>query len=304
MPLVSAPPAVRVAPDLPPYGTAVPVVVPAARGHAARALPEPGSWVKLKLAGVQLHEGQLALVAGSCSRFATSTRDAPFDAAWAARLARGETAVWATRSVARAAPRYRGLPLVTVREVLQRARVEACGGGAGGGPFRLLARVVGHRPADARGFCRCLPGRDPGRRASWAYAAALQLEDATGRLDALLLGREAGEALLGAPACDLAADGAAAAAVAAALARLAHCDPGGVGADGEGCAWVEAVLTAVPRAAAAAAGAEAEAAARAQLQQGLGGDGGGATGVSAEAAAALAAADSVVFVLHDTHLCA
>lgn len=74
-------------------------------------------------------------MAGSCSRFTPASKDAHLDAAWGARLASGDTAMWATRPLT-AAPRHGHLPLASVRQVLQ-ARVE-------GRPatFRLLVRLA------------------------------------------------------------------------------------------------------------------------------------------------------------------
>jgi hypothetical protein len=46
----------QVLPDLPPLGTALPVVVPQPRGQPRRPLPAVGDWVKLKVVGQQLHE--------------------------------------------------------------------------------------------------------------------------------------------------------------------------------------------------------------------------------------------------------
>lgn len=42
--------------DLPPLGTALPVVVPQPHGSPPIALPAVGEWVKLKMVGLQLHE--------------------------------------------------------------------------------------------------------------------------------------------------------------------------------------------------------------------------------------------------------
>ena len=56
LPLHSSEAAVDVVPDLPPLGTALPVVVLRKRGQEARSLPRAGDWVKLKVVGMQLHE--------------------------------------------------------------------------------------------------------------------------------------------------------------------------------------------------------------------------------------------------------
>lgn len=150
-------------------------------------------------------------------------------------------------------------------------------------------------PADPLAWCRPLPGSGGGGGSGgWTWAAKLQLEDATGRLDALLLG-EAGSQLLGLGPCDLKGSAAAAAQLGHVVSRLGFIAPGGVGRSGEGAAWLEVVLTACPSTGAAAAADEAELAAA----EALGSSGGG---MSDGAGAALAAPGCCVYLLHDTHL--
>ena len=85
---------------------------------------------------VLILQGQLVLAVGPCSRILPTSKDPHFDAAWAARQAASDTAVFATRPVTRC-PSHQGIPLVTVRQVLLQ-RLEGVGG-----TFRLLARVTG-----------------------------------------------------------------------------------------------------------------------------------------------------------------
>ena len=49
-------PCMQVLSQLPPMGTALPVVVPQPRNQPPFQLPPLGAWVKLKVVGVQLHE--------------------------------------------------------------------------------------------------------------------------------------------------------------------------------------------------------------------------------------------------------
>jgi len=127
----------QVAVDLPPMGTALPLLIPQQHGTAARPLPSVGDWVKLKVVGVQLHEGQLALVTGSCSRIAPAIQDQHSETAWATRLANGDTAVFATPPLTRCQhPAHQALPLSTVRQVLMH-RWEGVGA-----TFRMLARLT------------------------------------------------------------------------------------------------------------------------------------------------------------------
>lgn len=51
---LTSPPAAQVIDELPPLGTALPVVIPKARNPGV--LPKAGEWVKVKVAGLQLHE--------------------------------------------------------------------------------------------------------------------------------------------------------------------------------------------------------------------------------------------------------
>jgi hypothetical protein len=80
-------------------------------------------------------KGQLALVAGPCSRIMPSTCPDKLPEAAADRLAAGDTAYYATPPLTRC-PRHAHLPRATVRQALA-ARW------AGGGTFRLLVRLVG-----------------------------------------------------------------------------------------------------------------------------------------------------------------
>jgi hypothetical protein len=152
-----------------------------------------------------------------------------------------------------------------------------------------------HAPADVSCFCRRAPA------GGWSYAAKLQLEDATGRMDAVVLGG-AGQQLFGVPPCDLSADAAALARLQGVVGRLTHIPPTGVGSNGEGCAWVDVVLTSCYSRAAAAAGAEAEA--EAAALRGMEEDEGSGEGARLSDGAAQALADPLacVYVLHDTWL--
>jgi hypothetical protein len=151
---------------------------------------------------------------------------------------------------------------------------------------RFATRPRRWTPAGPACWCRRRPGGE------WAWAAKLQLEDATGRLDALLLGRHA-QALLGQAPCDLGASPAALGRVRQALGAMGRMDPRGVDRDGEGCAWLEVALTSVYGAAAAAAARAA--AAHAELGAQLAGG-----GLDEAEAAALADPAGCVYVIHDT----
>jgi hypothetical protein len=156
-------------------------------------------------------------------------------------------------------------------------------------------------------------------RGGWSVAAKLELEDATGRLDALLLG-PAGAELLGIAPCDLERSPDARFRVEAALARLSYVAADGAGADGEGAAWMEVVISSAyssgaaaevdeAEAAAAAAAATAAAAAVAAAATAAAAAAGGRTGAGGEpagptSAAALAARAACVYVIHDTFLVA
>lgn len=128
------------------------------------------------------------------------------------------------------------------------------------------------------------------------FAAKLQLEDATGQLDALLLGRHA-EQLLGFPAGNLAENPQHLARLQGMLAQLGHMAPGGVNRFGEGCAWIEVVVSSCYSRAAAAAVADAEEEAAADSSS-LG------DSLSEEAVQALASPPGCIYLLHDTVLVA
>jgi hypothetical protein len=152
------------------------------------------------------------------------------------------------------------------------------------------AAPCSHVPSDPRLFFR----PDPAAPSGWAVAAKLALEDATGRLDALLLG-EAAQQLLGVPACDPAIHPGALDGLHEVLARLTTMAPGGVTNSGEGTAWLEVVVSSVYSIAAAAAVAEADTVADAGEE--------GAEAVLSEGAGhALAAPEACIYVVHDTHL--
>lgn len=267
---------------------------PLARARGRHQRPQPAAPVAPPHAHVQ---GQLCLVAGVCSRIVASSKDAHLDAAWAARLAARDAAVWATRPLT-TCPAHAHLPVTTVREVHAR-RLEGRGG-----TYRLLARLVGHAPADPRAVCRRAPPGSGGGGGSrgWTFGAALTLEDATGRLTALLLGTPAAQ-LLGLAPFDPDADAGALTTLRARLARLAFIAPAGVSGGGEGAAWLEVVVSACCSRAAVGAAAEAEAlAARLVAERGWDGAGAceGSGGLSDAAGAALASPDSCVFLVHDT----
>lgn len=66
MPLLPEPPGMCVMGDLPPFGSAVPVVVTApSSGEQPRQLPTAGDWVKLKAVGPALHEVRAGLRQGA-----------------------------------------------------------------------------------------------------------------------------------------------------------------------------------------------------------------------------------------------
>jgi hypothetical protein len=150
-------------------------------------------------------------------------------------------------------------------------------------------------------MCRCCR-----RTGEWSLAAKVQLEDATGRLDALLLGRHA-HALLGVAPFDPAASPGQVAALTRALALLGHMDLGGVGSDGEGCSWLEVVLSSAHSTRAATAAREATA-----LAGGIHGGsdanfietvcGLGGTALSDVEARVLSDPRGCVYMLHDTFL--
>ena len=151
-------------------------------------------------------------------------------------------------------------------------------------------------------------GRGSGSSDAWAYAAKLRLEEATGVLDALLLGRHA-QALLGPQPGDLSANPEALARVCQSLALLTQRPPAGVGKEGEGCVWVELVISSCYSEAAvmavsscyseAAAMAASEAAAAMAGSDSCGLAQGSAAAASLQAPA-LADRNSCVYVIHDT----
>jgi hypothetical protein len=80
-------------------------------------------------------QGQLVLVTGTCSRITPTTKDQHIDTAWASRVARGDTAVFATHPLT-SCRLHLTLPRATVRQVLQQ-RWDGVGG-----TFRLMCRII------------------------------------------------------------------------------------------------------------------------------------------------------------------
>lgn len=165
------------------------------------------------------------------------------------------------------------------------------------GPFNSRCR---HVPEDPATFCRRCNQGVTWAGAPWVYAAKLRLEDATGALDALLIGRHA-QALLGPPPCDLGSSPEQLARITQVLALLRREPPSAKGVDGEGFAWAEVVISSGYSSAAADAAAAAASAAAANA--GVGAAVAGSRGpVRAGSAAALAGRSGCVFILHDTVL--
>jgi hypothetical protein len=231
LPLAPQPPGVAVVPQLPPLGTALPVVI---QPGALPTLPRPGEWVKIKVVGLAavqvgsggavecsswLHvliasvlccatgatsqvracahhhtQGQWQVVFGRCSRLTQSQPAPGFEAAWQARLDSQDTSDWLLdpQQLATACS-LRALPRVTVRQVLLAAAARQQG------PFRVQLRLVGYLPRDVRSWCqaRTRPAAaadgssSSSGAAAWEWAAHLLLEDATADVRALLLGDEA-----------------------------------------------------------------------------------------------------------------
>lgn len=171
LPLAPAP-RLAVAPELPPLGSALPVVV--LPGALPGALPQVGGWVKIKVVGVAAVQGQWQAVFGACSRLTQSQPAPGWEAFWQSRLDGDAPSEWPAEPGRLAtACNLPELPRRTVRQVLQ-----AAAGGAPG-PFKLLARMAGYAPDDARAWCRAAPQRRAGG-AAWEWGAQLLLEDATG----------------------------------------------------------------------------------------------------------------------------
>ncbi|WIA28371.1 hypothetical protein OEZ86_010918 [Tetradesmus obliquus] len=211
---------VDVVPELPPLGSAVPVVMEA--GNVPRGgLPAVGSWIKLKVVGLLAVQGQMQVVFEHSSRITDAQPSTHFEAFYKTRLNNDDTSEWPAdearvSNIVTSCSR-RDLRHITLRQVQQRAAQRHLG------PFRVLLRLTGYLPRDLRQWCKPLPATpqqqqssDAGNAAgagsssqqqqqqqpSWEWAAHLLLEDATGDLRALLLGREATR-LLGLPPTDL-----------------------------------------------------------------------------------------------------
>jgi len=132
-------------------------------------------------------------------------------------------------------------------------------------------------------------------------------------MDVLALG-VAGEQLLGVPPCDLAARPESLACLQDVLGQLMHIAPAGVGRTGEGCAWLEVVVSSCYSADAAAAVARTEAMMHRSLMSEEAVRGGGNSSMEDEiqssgetqAAHSMGAAfgdpGSCIYLLHDTCL--
>ncbi|KAF6263159.1 hypothetical protein COO60DRAFT_1635386 [Scenedesmus sp. NREL 46B-D3] len=169
---LTAVPGVDIVAELPPLGSAMPVIMQAGNVPGS-GLPAVGSWVKLKVVGLLTVLGQLQVVFGPSSRITDCQPSANFAAFYKTRLNNDDTSEWPSdgardSNIVTSCSR-RDLRHVTLRQVHQRAAQQQPG------PFRVLLRLTGYLPRDLRQWCD---------------------------LRALLLGREATR-LLGLPPTDL-----------------------------------------------------------------------------------------------------
>eukprot|EP00775_Hariotina_reticulata_P004259 gene4259-4510_t len=138
MPLHAEPPDLQVLQPLPPLGTALPVVIGSA-DLPLTGLPEVGQWIKLRVVGLRLVQGQMQVVFCRCSHLSLlQSHPNGFEQWYHTRLANNDTSEWPHQEHNMAATcRRTELQQRTIRQVL----LKMSEGQAG--PFRVQLRLAG-----------------------------------------------------------------------------------------------------------------------------------------------------------------